>query len=114
AVVLSEGFWRTRFGADPTVVGRQIRLDGSPFTIVGVMPREAQLLGSSSIWALIAIPRAPGARAPRVLQVIGRLKRGVALEAASSEMTTIAEGWPGSSRRRTTEEASGSSRCATR
>src|SRR5262249_19920154 len=92
AVVLSEGFWRTRFGADPTVVGRQIRLDGSPFTIVGVMPREAQLLGSSSIWALIAIPRAPGARAPRVLQVIGRLKHGVALEAASSEMTTIAGG----------------------
>jgi putative ABC transport system permease protein len=49
-VVLSESFWRARFNADPSVVGRDIRLDGSPYTVVGVVPKEAQLLGRSSIW----------------------------------------------------------------
>ena len=93
AVVLSEGFWRTRFAGDPTVIGRDIRLDGLPFTVVGVLPEEAQLLGATSIWALVPISsRNPAMRAPRVLAVIGRLKPGVTLEAAGSDMTAIAEG----------------------
>jgi putative ABC transport system permease protein len=92
AAVISEAFWRSRFGGDPTVIGRRIRLDGMPFTVVGVVPRNAQLLGATSIWALIAIPRVPQARAPRFLQVIGRLKSGVTLDAAASDMTAVAEG----------------------
>ncbi|HSK10520.1 MAG TPA: ABC transporter permease, partial [Vicinamibacterales bacterium] len=67
-VVLSEGFWRTRFDADPGVVGRDIRLDGEPYTVVGVVPGRFQLLGQSSIWALRAIQGAPpGARSAYVL-----------------------------------------------
>src|SRR5262245_10102717 len=62
------------------------------FTVVGVVPQNAQLLGISSIWALIALPRTPNMRAPRFLQVIGRLKPGVTLEAAGSDMTAVAEG----------------------
>ena len=56
AAVLSEGFWRTRFGSDPSIVGREIRLDGMPFTVVGVVPRPAQLVGTTSIWALAGVP----------------------------------------------------------
>ena len=94
AVVLSEGFWRTRFGGDPSVIGRQIRLDGMPFVVVGVVPQAAQLIGSTSVWALIqvsGIRPSPGSRVPspealrgaRILRVVGRMKPGVTLEAAS-------------------------------
>jgi putative ABC transport system permease protein len=92
-VVLSEGFWRTRFNADPSVVGRDIRLDGSLYTVVGVVPNESQLLGRSSIWALIPIQGAPAAdRSAYYLRVIGRLKAGVTPEAADADMATVAEG----------------------
>jgi putative ABC transport system permease protein len=92
-VVLSEAFWRTRFNADPGVIGRDIRLDGSPYTVVGVVPEAAQLLGRTSIWALISfqgIP--PAARSAYVTHVIGRLKPGVTFEAANADMTAVAEG----------------------
>jgi putative ABC transport system permease protein len=92
-VVLSEGFWRTRFNADPTVVGRDIRLDGALYTVVGVVPNESQLLGRSSIWALVSIQGAPAAaRSAYFLRVIGRLKAGVTLEAADADMAAVAEG----------------------
>jgi putative ABC transport system permease protein len=58
-VLLSEAFWRTRFNADPAVIGRDLRLDGTPFAVVGVMPHEAQLLGDTAIWALRPSPRDP-------------------------------------------------------
>lgn len=92
-VVLSETFWRTRFNADPSVVGRAIRLDGEPYTVVGVVPEESQLLGRSSIWALFSIQGAPAAaRGAYFLQVIGRLRPGVTREAADADMAVVAEG----------------------
>ena len=60
-VVLSEGFWRTRFDGDPSIVGSSIRLDGAPYTVVGVVPDEAQLIGRTSIWAMAARRCAVGA-----------------------------------------------------
>ena len=92
-VVLSEAFWRTRFNADPTLIGRDIRLDGSPYVVVGVVPKEFQLLGRSSIWALLPSQGLPAAaRSVYVLQVIGRLKPGISVEAAGADMSAIAEG----------------------
>jgi putative ABC transport system permease protein len=100
AVVLSEGFWRNRFGADPAVIGTQIRLDGMPFTVVGVVPHEAQLIGAASVWALIQLRRdiggIPGGPSPerlrgvRMFRVVGRTKPGVSLDAATADMTTVA------------------------
>jgi putative ABC transport system permease protein len=64
-IVMSEAFWRTRFNADPGVVGREIRFDGSLWTVVGIVPKEFQLTGQSSIWAMRPLvnlpPRARGA-----------------------------------------------------
>jgi putative ABC transport system permease protein len=92
-IVLSEPFWRTRFNADPTMIGREIRLDGSLYTVVGIVPNESQLLGRSSIWALISIQGGPAAaRSAYVLQVIGRLRPGVTLETADADMAAVAEG----------------------
>jgi putative ABC transport system permease protein len=92
-VVLSEPLWRTRFNADPGIVGRQLRLDGSPWTVVGVVPKEITLLGDTSMWAMrpvIGLP--PRARGAYVLQVVGRLKPGVSMEAAGSDLDAVAAG----------------------
>jgi putative ABC transport system permease protein len=88
-VVLSEGFWRARFNGDPNVVGLDLRLDGQAWTVVGVVPREALLLGQTSIWALMPIQG--GVQASSVL-TIGRLKPGVTLEAARADMGAVAQG----------------------
>jgi putative ABC transport system permease protein len=91
--VLSEAFWRTRFNGDPAVVGRDIRLDGNLYTVVGVVPGESQLIGRTSIWALVPIQGVPPqARSAHFLRVIGRLKSGATLQAAEADMTAIAEG----------------------
>ncbi|HET7216737.1 MAG TPA: ABC transporter permease [Vicinamibacterales bacterium] len=91
-VVMSESFWRTRFNADPSVVGRDLRLDGSRWTVVGIVPGGFQLIGQSSIWAMrpiINLP--PRARGAYVLQVVGRTTRGVSIAAAKSDLAAIAD-----------------------
>jgi putative ABC transport system permease protein len=91
-VVLNESFWRSRFNADPAIVGRDIRLDGSPYTVVGVVPHEAQLLARTSIWALVPIVPRPAMRSAYGLGAIGRLKPGVTVEAARADLAAVAEG----------------------
>jgi putative ABC transport system permease protein len=90
-VVLSEAFWRSRFDADPGVIGSELLLDGSPYTVVGVVPKEFQLL-RTSIWALNPIVRRPALRSVHVLGAVGRLKPNVTLEAARSDMAAVADG----------------------
>ena len=90
-VVLSESFWRARFAADPSVVGRNLRLDGEDWTVVGVVPDEAQIIGRSSIWAAVPLSRAPPEeRGEHYLQAIGRLAPGVSMASAAAEMQSIA------------------------
>jgi putative ABC transport system permease protein len=91
AVVFSESFWKSRFNADPTIVGRDIRFDGELFTVVGVVPDEGQLIGRSAMWALRWFPRRPALRTAYALQVIGRLKPGVTLEAARADLAAVAD-----------------------
>ena len=95
-VILSEGLWRTRFNADPAIVGRTLRLDGDPWLVVGVVPNEAQVIGRASMWALSpgrfppVVPPAGGRFA--FAHAIGRVKPGVPLETAADDMTTVAAG----------------------
>jgi putative ABC transport system permease protein len=90
-VILAEAFWRTRFNADPGIVGQTIRLDGEPFTVVGVVPREAGLIGRASIWALVSLQDVPdAARAVHFLDTVARLKPGVSPEAAQEDLERIA------------------------
>ena len=88
--VLSEEFWRTRFGGDPTIVGRPIRFDGQMFTIVGIAPKGFQLLGRTSMWAMVPIANQPQLRNAFLFQVIGRMKPGVTVAQAQAELATIA------------------------
>lgn len=93
AVVLSEAFWRSRFGTDAGIVGRDLRLDGKAYTVVGVVPQGLQVFGQTNIWALVSIQGAsPVARSRYVFQVIGRLKSGVTLSRARSDMAAVADG----------------------
>ncbi|HEY1305068.1 MAG TPA: ABC transporter permease [Vicinamibacterales bacterium] len=92
AAVMSEGLWRTRFGADPGVIGRTVQLDEFPFTILGIVPADAQSAGgAASLWTLFADLPGMDARGLHFFRGIGRLKPGVTLDAAQNDMTTIAE-----------------------
>jgi putative ABC transport system permease protein len=90
AILLSEAFWRSRFNADPAVVGRGIRLDGELFEVIGVVPGEARLVGDASVWALRPFGRNPALRGPRVLLTVGRLAKGVTIDVARTELDGIA------------------------
>ena len=91
-VVLSEAFWRSRFDGDPSVVGRSIRFDGAPYTVVGVVPRSFEFLGGTDMWAMRPIQGAPpAARGAYVLGAIGRLKPGVTLDAARADLSVVAD-----------------------
>lgn len=90
-VVLSESFWRARYNGDTSIVGRDIRLDGENYTVVGVAPDSAQLIGKTDLWALVAITGAPPrARASHVFRAVGRLKPGITLAAADADLGAVA------------------------
>src|SRR5262245_13113844 len=88
-VVLSHSFWQRRFGADPQIVGKTLTLDGYSFTIIGVMPREAQWPNESQFWRLLGFDYAGMNRGSHFLEVIGRLKPGVSLQQAQAELGTL-------------------------
>ena len=89
-VVLSEGLWRRRFGADPGIVGRAVTLDGEARTVVGVAPPGVELPSKSEIWLPLAVDAAKESRGAHYLLVLGRLKPGISLKQAGTEMAAVA------------------------
>jgi putative ABC transport system permease protein len=97
-VVLSDGFWRRRFGGDPAVIGRTIPLDGNGYEIIGVMPPDFTYPVSSArptdLWMPFVVPANQRVRNPKefsfYLQSIARLKPGVTLAEAQAQMEQIA------------------------
>ena len=91
-VALSERLWRTRFAADPSIVGQTIRIGSPPrpVPVVGILPAAFQPLGTTDVWEVISVDGAAGARSTRVLRVIGRMKPETTLEQARAELTVIA------------------------
>jgi putative ABC transport system permease protein len=91
-VVISERFWRTRLHADPSIVGKPIRVNGLPTTVVGVMPKSFDpLLSNSNLWVPAAFTPAQIAdHDNHYLNVTARLKAGVAITQAQSELELIA------------------------
>jgi putative ABC transport system permease protein len=100
AVVIGEGFWRQRLGADPDVIGRELVVGGRSLDIVGVVPAAFQLTPSTAfttgeatqLWVLFEPQRAgaPWLRLSHFLFAVGRLKPGVTLETAQADMTGVA------------------------
>ncbi len=89
-VVMSEGLWRSRFGADPGLVGRTLTLDSEPFTVIGIMPARFQVLFPADLWTPFTPRRSPEQRVPHYMQVIGRLKPGVTIDQARDDMSRVA------------------------
>ncbi len=89
-VVLSHPFWTKHFNADPGVVGRKVVFDGAPFEIVGVMPETFPL---SSRFGDVFVPLQrkldPAKRGEHFLSVMGRVRDGVTLERATSDMRAL-------------------------
>jgi putative ABC transport system permease protein len=91
-IVISDGLWHRRFGGDASVVGRTVRLDGEPFTIVGITRPTFDFPPATEAWLPLAL-RADeaGDRSRRSLTVIGELRDGATLEGARAEMSAIYE-----------------------
>jgi predicted permease len=92
-VVLSYGLWLDRFGGDPAIVGRDIRIDGVPTRVLAVMPAGFDFppRSGAALWApLRTPPELQEARDRHWFQAIARLRDGATVEAARTEMTAIA------------------------
>ncbi len=92
-VILTYEFWQQQFGGDPKVVGRQIRNNERPATIIGVMPRGFALPNvRGSVFLPYVIERSSEfANQGRYMMVVARLKPGVTLAQASADMNGVAE-----------------------
>ena len=90
-VVLSHTLWRTQFAADPNVLGRTIEIGGQPNQIIGVMPASFTFPSKSTqLWMPLALTEHDRAvRHGYFLTVVGRLKPGIPMEHARSEMAAI-------------------------
>jgi predicted permease len=98
-VVLSNGFWRRRFGSDPGIVGKTIRLDGHPMTVVGITPagfQGTEVGVSPDVRVPITMVRAMipeeveiNSRGWQWLDLVGRLKDGVSRAQAESALNAI-------------------------
>jgi putative ABC transport system permease protein len=88
--MIGEGLWKRRFGADPTLVGRVIDLNDTPTTVVGIAPVSLNLISGAEVYTPLTIDPGKEIRLNHVIFVAGRLKRGVSLRQAQSEMDGIA------------------------
>ncbi len=99
AVVISDGLWRRLFGSDPNVIGKRIRMDTDPYTIVGVMPPDFRhpgetVQGAVEMWAPCGFtgnpfPAQPLRKQNYVPGAIGRLKSGVTTQQAQIQLDAM-------------------------
>jgi putative ABC transport system permease protein len=93
SIVISEGLWRRRFGADSATVGRDVRLGDQPVTVVGIMPHAFETAGGRvDAWAVLYLPpEEPGQRLrAHYLGVIARLRSDVSVAQAIDDVKAIA------------------------
>jgi putative ABC transport system permease protein len=92
-VILGRGLWESRFAGDPRILGRTIQIEGETYSVIGVMPASFQLplMGRANLWVPLALTEKRRAdRRNSWLHVLGRLKPGVTLAQANTDLTAIA------------------------
>ena len=91
-VVLSERVWRRRFQSDSSILGRTLQMDGSGYIVIGVMPAKFDpVQNSDELWVPIAFtPERKAQHDEHSYLVVGRLKPGISMAQAQSEMDAIA------------------------
>src|SRR5208283_2654184 len=75
---------------DPKIVGRAIDMNGAPYTVVGVIPDDFQILFKSDFWTVFTPGHAPEFRRMHYLKVLGRLRPGFDLRQAEADMAILA------------------------
>jgi len=88
SVVVSNGFWRRTLGADPDVIGQSLTIEEQPITVIGVMPADFAFPEGVDLWTNVNFPLQ--GRFGRWMNVVGRMKPEVGLEAASGDMRALA------------------------
>ena len=88
--VLSNRLWRTRFGGDPDILGRQLILNGTPSTVIGVASAAFSVPLEPDLWIPHGVDPATARRMTGYLAVLGRLKPGFTRDQAQAEMSSIA------------------------
>ena len=89
-ILLSHRFWQSRYGQDPSVINRTVQLDGQSFVIAGVLPANGAMLPESDVWMPLGQYQDDlTQRVHHPLRVVGRLRPGVTLEQAQSEMLAL-------------------------
>src|SRR5215469_9710264 len=93
-VILSHHLWERRFGSDPSIIGRTIRLNREDYAVIGVMPASFRLMGFlPELWTPLVInpdDRTAAAHKDRPLYLFGRMKPDVTIEQARAEFATLA------------------------
>lgn len=92
-VLISEGLWRNRFGADSGIIGRDLKIDGSPATILGVLPHSFRFIyGGYQVLAPLPRDVMETPRDNRSLQVLARVRRATPLAQVQAELGGLSEG----------------------
>ncbi|HEX5964828.1 MAG TPA: ABC transporter permease, partial [Pyrinomonadaceae bacterium] len=89
-VILSHRLWTRQFAADPDLVGKQIRMNGEPYTVVGIMPPGIHDRFNSQFWIPMSFRPEEITHDSNFAPVMARLKDGVTIEQAQAEMNGIA------------------------
>lgn len=90
--IISQGLWQSRYSSDPNIIGRNIKIDGEPYAVVGVMPGTFQfpLMGIANLWTPLALTDKERAdRGSSWFAAFGRLRPGVTPEQATAECAAI-------------------------
>lgn len=87
--VISDRLWRTRFGGDPSVLGRTVRLNGFVHTVVGVMPRGFGFPRETDVWQRLGWDMEQHSRSAHFMEAVGRLKPGVTVAQADHDLSAL-------------------------
>ncbi len=101
--IISHALWQRSFGGQADIIGKEIRINAQPFSVVGVMPQGYVFPPGSNeptdVWTSFQFdPANPGGRGSHFLYLIGRLKPGVTLEQARGETAILMSGWKAENR----------------
>ena len=89
-VILGYALWKTRYDADPKVIGRSIRINGAPATVIGVMPDNMRFPTNAELWMPLIPTTTQEVRSARFIQVFGRLRGDATRARAQTELNGIA------------------------
>ena len=87
--VISDRLWRTRYGADPSIIGRPLQLNGTPYILVGVMPPKFHYPDDIDVWQRLRWDLTQHSRAAHFMEAVARLSDGTTFDQAQSATATL-------------------------